>query len=176
MRIFILFPFVFSCTAKPVDEGLTLPWNGGDFDFQTISATDRCLGGALEVLFMPNGPETPHDFEYPIYLPSFEEVPAHYSIDLRAPFIGMEVTVRKGGEDHLVIRESLMESVALGEGTYGDCIVTMMVDAEIFPTSTSTAEGTADITISNPRGNDEMCPVMDDDPCRVTIGMTISND
>ena len=34
-------------------------WSGGNFQFQTVDAEDSCLGGAFEVLFMPEGPATP---------------------------------------------------------------------------------------------------------------------
>ncbi len=155
--------------SEPEDPAPNFQWTGGDFDFVTTDVTDSCLEGALEVLFMPEGPDTPHAFEYPIYLPAYSELPSTYSIDLREPFVGMEVTVREGEDGALAIRESVMEAVELGAGTYGDCVVTMTVHADLLPVSASEVDGEATIEISNPRGSDERCPVLDSDPCDVDL-------
>ena len=97
-----------------------------------------------------------------------------YIEDLREPFVGMEVTVREGQDGALAIRDSVMESVELGSGTYGDCVVTMSVDADITPTSADTAEGDAEIEISDPQGSDERCPILDSDPCTVSLTIAVA--
>jgi hypothetical protein len=171
MRNLIFIIGLVSCTSTEDTEDVDFTWSGGEFEFQTSDVSDACLGGALEVLFMPNGPETPHEFEYPIYLPSHDELPMSYAIDLREPFVGMEVTVRPGEDGALSIRDSVMESVELGAGTYGDCVVTMTVDADILPSSPTSAEGVAIIELSNPRGSEERCPVLDADPCDVELSI-----
>jgi len=125
---------------------------------------------------MPDGPATPHDFEYLIYLPGYEELPMSYSVDLRAPFIEMPVTVDSNDETTLKIRGSVMDSVELGPSTYGDCIVTMTVDLDLRPVSADEAEGNAEITISNPRGEDGLCPVFDETPCPVELTLTALRD
>ena len=172
-HLFLIFCLV-ACSSEEDTSEKDFTWAGGEFDFQTVDTTDACLGGALEVLFMPNGPDTPHDFEYPIYLPNYDELPMSYAIDLREPFVGMEVTVREGQDGTLAIRDSVMESVELGAGTYGDCVVTMTVDADITPSSANSAEGEAQIQIGDPRGSDERCPVLDSDPCTVSLHIAAS--
>ena len=117
---------------------------------------------------MPSGPEQPQAFAYPIYLPSYDELPASYEIDLREPFVGMPVTV-SAGEDGWLVASGVMEAVALGQVAYGDCAVTMTVAIEVLPSSSSTAEGWATIDISDPHGADGRCPVYEADPCQVTL-------
>lgn len=163
--------------ATPSDTGREIwmgSWEGGDFRFHTLKAEDGCLDGALEALFMPEGAGQPHDFEYPIYVPAYEECPTSYEIDLREPFVGMPVTVDCEPSEGFRVRGSVMDAVELGAGTYGDCVVTMTVDADIWPTSADTIAGTAWIDISDPRGNDGRCPVFTQDPCTVTL--TLSGD
>ena len=176
MRTLIAILGLVACASEEPQEDAEFSWSGGEFDFRTVDANDACLGGALAVLFMPNGPDTPQEFEYPIYLPTYEELPLSYAIDLREPFVGMEVTVREGNEGALSIRDSIMESVELGAGTYGDCVVTMSVDAEFIPISSTTVEGMAIIEISDPRGSEERCPVLDSDPCDVELSIEASSD
>jgi len=146
-------------------------WVGGDFDFTTTAADDDCLDGALEALFMPGGPEAPQEFEYTIYLPSRDEVPLSYDIDLRSPFVGMPVTV-DAGADGMLTAAGIIDSVPLGVVAYGDCEVTMTASIDMLPTSADTAEGAAQIAISDPRGEDERCPIYDADPCLVRLSLT----
>ena len=156
------------------DDGTTWGWHQGQFDFETTDAADHCLGGALEVLFMPDGPATPHPFEYPVYLPGYDELPASYTVDLREPFVQMPVTVDSTDGRILEIRGAVMSDVELGRAAYGDCTVTMTVDADILPTSTDDAIGTATISLSDPRGDDDLCPVFDDEECEVDLELTAS--
>ena len=144
-------------------------WSGGNFAFQTLAANDTCLGGAFEALFMPGGPSVPHDFEYEIYIPSYDDLPESYTIDLREPFVAMPVTVDSPDGKIYEIRGSILPAVELGRAQYGDCTVTMTVDVDLTPVSADTAEGTAVINISNPRGDDELCPVFEVSPCAVTL-------
>ena len=69
-----------------------------------------------------------------------------------------------------------MDEVALGAVAYGDCVVTMSVNVEMMPTSASTAEGQAYVTISDPRGDDDRCPVYEADPCNITLTLMASID
>ncbi len=174
MWIFLL---ILGCGDKSdPNEEASFTWSGGDFQFQTTDVGDECLGGALEALFMPDGPATPHDFEYLIYLPGYEELPMSYSVDLRAPFVEMPVTVDSEDSSTLQIRGSVMESVELGPTTYGDCVVTMTVDLDLTPVSADEAEGDATITISDPRGEDDLCPIFDETPCPVALDLVAVRD
>ena len=159
--------------ASSADGGSVDPdvsdWSGGNFNFQTIDARDTCLGGAFEALFMPEGPSVPHDFEYEIYIPNFDDLPETYTIDLRDPFVAMPVSVDSPDGKTYEIRGSIMPAVELGRASYGDCVVTMTVDVDLKPVSADTAKGTATINISDPRGDDELCPIFEVSPCTVVL-------
>lgn len=151
-------------------------WTGGSFQFQTVDAEDNCLGGAFEVLFMPEGPATPHDFEYLIYIPEYADLPELYTIDLRDPFVEMPVSVDAPEGQTYEIRGAVMEAVELGSTAYGDCVATMTVDADVTPVSKNTAEGVASISISDPRGSDGRCPIFDEEPCTVELVLEARRD
>lgn len=168
--MFVSVPLLFSVlTGCATGEGQVADFAGGDFDFFTENAKDECLGGAMEALFMPEGVETPHEFQYPVYIPDYAELPASYDVDFRDPFVGMPVVVEDGGDGLYWIRGSVMESVLLNEQTYGDCVVTMTVNADLSPQDADTVLGTAAIAISKPRGSEQLCPVFEADPCNVGL-------
>lgn len=164
----MLLAFLFACAP---DNEVSASFEGGDFDFFTENALDACLGGALEALFMPEGVDTPHEFQYPIYIPGYAELPTSYDVDFRDPFVGMPVTVEDGGDGWFAIRGSVMEAVMLDEVRYGDCVVTMTVDADLLPETADEVQGQARIEISDPRGSEGLCPVFDGDPCLVQLDL-----
>jgi len=147
-------------------------YTGGDFLITTMAVEDGCLDGALEVLFMPDGPATPNAWEYPTYLPPFDEMPKSYAIDLREPFMGIEITVEDAGNYQMRVDDAVMEEVLLGEDRYGDCAVTMTCDVDMTVLGRRHVEGTTAIALSDPRGDDGRCPVFDQLPCTMTLTLT----
>ena len=142
-------------------------YTGGDFQFITLAVDDGCLDGALEVLFMTEGPEVPKPWDYPTYLPAFDEMPTTYSIDLREPFLGIVVTVEDAGGHRMLVEDAVMEEVLLGEDRYGDCVVTMTCDVDLTVVGATRVEGSVAIAISDDVG--EHCPVFDSSPCTMTL-------
>lgn len=155
------------CASAPAPEDIV----AGDYQFFTVAAEDGCLDGALEALFMPEGRDVPHPFEYLVHVPAYDETPASYDVDFREPFVGMPVTVEATAEG-LAIRGSVMESVLLNERQYGDCATTMTVDADLVPVAEGELGGEARIAVSDPRGEEGLCPSFDADPCRVTLQLS----
>lgn len=151
------------------DDGDPGDYSGGDFDFSTMSVEDGCLDGALEALFMPDGPSTPDPWSYPVHLPAFEDMPETYPIDLREPFMGIVVTVEAAGDYRMKVADAVMESVLLGQDQYGDCVVTMTADVDLEVVSAGRVEGSVAISIADPRGEDDRCPVFDQLPCTMTL-------
>jgi hypothetical protein len=149
-------------------ETTTTAIAGGDYQFFTVAADDACLDGALEAIFMPAGPATAHPFEFPVFLPGQDATPATYDVSFREPFVGMTVTVDSDG-DNLVIANSVIDAVRLDADRYGDCDVTISIDADIVPAGTGTASGEAVLSLSNARGSEDRCPAFDADPCQVTL-------
>jgi hypothetical protein len=170
MRFLLPILIFCACGGDAGDAAFDLAdWTGGDFQFYTVQVDDQCLDGALEALFMPEGPTNRHAFEDPIYLPGYEELPLSYDISLRDPFVGMPVTVTEGDGGMLEVRGSVMESVELGQVAYGDCVVTMSVDADLLPVAADQADGNATVSITDARGDDGRCPVFAVDPCAVAL-------
>jgi len=156
--------------SAPTPGGFDGDIRGGDYQFFTSAAADACLDGALEALFMPSGPQTPHAFSYPVYVPAYDELPLTYDVDFREPFVGMTVTVEERAGGGLMFAGSVMEAVALGDA-YGDCVVTMVVDAELTPLSAASFEGASVIGVSDARGSEGLCPVFEADPCEVSLAL-----
>ena len=155
-----------------VTQGSPADYVGGDFMITTVAVDDGCLDGALEVLFMPDGPATPNMWEYPTYLPPFEDMPSTYPIDLREPFMGIVITVEDVGNFQMRVQDAVMEEVLLGEDRYGDCVVTMTCDVDLTVLAPSYVTGSTAIAISDPRGEDDRCPVFDALPCTMTLELT----
>jgi hypothetical protein len=141
---------------------------GGDYQMFTTAVADGCLDGALEALFMPAGPSEPHAFEYLVYIPGVSDLPASYSVDFREPFMGMDVTVTQLDETTLEVAGSVMPAVALG-GNTGDCVADMQANALLWGIAKDRVEGTATITLQDPRGSEGLCPVFEQSPCLVEL-------
>ncbi|MCP4808594.1 MAG: hypothetical protein GY913_35290 [Proteobacteria bacterium] len=147
----------------------TVELSAGDYQFSTHDMDDACLDGALEALFMPEGRTTPHQFEFPIYVPDLDELPGTFEISLREPFVEMPVDVKRLGQTGMSLT-GLMEAVELNPSLYGDCVTTMSVSAEMTPLTKNSGEMTALVDISEARSDaDDRCPPLDADPCRVTL-------
>jgi hypothetical protein len=62
-----------------------------------------------------------------------------------------------------------MEAVELGPSAYGDCVVTMTVQAQLTFVDNDTLNGEAEIAISDPRGAEDRCPVLTENTCSVEL-------
>lgn len=145
---------------------------GLEHDFQTLGVEDQCFDGALEILFMPEGANNPHEFEYPIYMPLLEETPYQGSVDFREPFVGMDVNIVGDDTGQLSIDGAVMGAVSLG-GSFADCVADMTVNAEFSPTQDGFS-GIANIQISNLQSSEGACPVSSDDVCQVVLQLRTS--
>jgi hypothetical protein len=143
-------------------------WVGGDYTMYTLAAEDACFDGALAALFMPEGPQDPHPFEYLVYIPDYAELPLSYTIDLREPFVSMPVTVARG-QGAMMSGTGQIDGVLLNEAAYGDCTATLGVTLQLTPSEPGTAEGYADIDIRDLSGGEGRCPVPTTDPCQIGL-------
>jgi hypothetical protein len=145
-------------------------WTGGQFEMYTLQVEDSCFDGAMEVLFMPGGPGTPHAFEFPVYLPGFDELPLSYDVSLREPFVSIPITIER--EDEQTMSGSgQIDSVLLNPTAYGDCEATLGVQLLLTPISEDTLDGTATINMVNLRGEEDRCPVPAADPCQIDLSL-----
>lgn len=157
-----------SACGGPEVSGVELV--AGDYQFYTLAVDDGCLDGALAALFMPDGRDQSKAFDYPIYVPGWDDLPTTYAVDFREPFVGMDVMVTEGDGGTLAIRGSVMDAVALG-AAYGDCVATMAVDLDLTPVEAGRLDGAATLYISDPRGSDGLCPVFHAEPCELGLDL-----
>jgi hypothetical protein len=160
---------------EPAERVALEQLQGGDYQMFTAAVSDGCLDGALEALFMPAGPSEPHAFEYLVYIPGLGDLPANYSVDFREPFVGMDVTVTQLDDTTLDVAGTVMSAVALG-GNTGDCVADMQADAKLWGIAKDRVEGTATITIEDPRGSEGLCPVFEQSPCLVELELSAELD
>ncbi len=145
-------------------------FSAGDYQFWTTQAEDGCLDGALEALFMPEGPENSHPFEDLVYIPGSDELPLSYEVSFREPFVGMAVTAVDGGDGAVAFEDSLIEDVLLNESLYGDCTADMIVAGLLTPDETGTAgSGSATLNLQDAQGTEDRCPLLENDPCQVLL-------
>lgn len=142
----------------------------GDYQFWTTHAADGCLDGAMEALFMPEGPGTSHPFEDLIYVPGPAELPMTYEVSFREPFVGMAVTAIAAPGGAVAFQDSLIEGVLLNDSLYGDCVADMVVAGQLDPDGSGTAgTGWATLDLQDAQGSEGRCPPLDADPCRVDL-------
>ena len=160
--------FLLACSSDTKTDPVSASY-GMDHQVTTHQVDDTCFDGAMALLFMPNGEDSPQDFQYPVYIPSLEELPLTYEISLREPFVGMTLTATSAGDGAIAIGDGRMEEVSLGT-TFGECKATMDVDGDIVPKGIG-FDVTANVVISDLRGDESGCPVPLADPCQVVLYM-----
>ena len=151
-------------------------FEAGSFQLTTHAASDLCLDGGLNILFMPEGQDTPYDLAYPTELPGVADLPTEpYTIKLQEPFTDMVITVVKAG-DNMEIADSEQADVLVDEEAYGDCKADMIIAADITIVDNNNVDVAAQITISEISSEaDGKCPSPPTEemtpPCQVELTM-----
>ncbi len=140
-----------------------LDFPAGNFEIYTVEVDDQCYDGAFEVLFMPDGPEHPKKFQYPIELPDPSTLPKTYTIQLQDPFHEMEITLERSGERSMHCEDALNPAVLLDEDTYGDCTADLTIDFDVQIEDRDHVSATANVSMSNFTSQaDDRCPDVQD--------------
>ncbi len=143
-------------------------FQSGSFDVVTTLVDDRCLDGGLNLLFMPNGADTPWQWPFPITVYNLGELPKTYAIALREPFGEMTVTAQyTGGAMQALVAEE-NQGVLLGEDRYGQCVADMGATVHIDVADVDHVTGVVTLEMRDPRG-DERCPVGMPTACEVVL-------
>jgi len=160
----LILPIGLLIGCQPTDE-TDGEFVGGRFNFETYAVTDTCLDGALEAVYLPEGPGTTNPICTPIYLPAVEELPYIGGIPLGPPFQPIEVTITGEGNAR-AFEGAENESIELDPDTYPDCVVDMAIGVNCTISGTDDASCVATLDLSNETGVD--CPVLDS-PCELVL-------
>ncbi len=156
------------------EDDTTVDYTGGTFTVTIEDVNDACQSGAFSVLFMPEG--TPTDFQNPVELPAFEDLPVDATITLQDPYSDMDVTWEAGdAEDQIVITDAAQTDVLLDEDAYGDCTADMSINVDVTVLDADTMTATAVLTTSGYESTGDTCPVPDSDPCDITLTLSGTN-
>ena len=158
---------ILACTSDKGDSGLSDPstFEGGSFQFTSIAVNDQCLDGAFDVLFLPDGNSS--DWQYPIELPSWDDMPQSYSISLQDPFTDMAITANQGPNETISISDGTQTGILFNANAYPDCLVDLGVNAAISLIDGQSVSGIATLTVTNAIG--DTCPLFASDPCTVLL-------
>jgi hypothetical protein len=156
-----------SAAAGDLGGSRSFDFATGQFELHTLSSDDRCLGGALNVLFMPQGQSIPWKWEFPVEFHAPEQLPKTYDVPLRDPFGTISVTFEAVDLGRERARGAQNTGVKLNEAQFGQCVVDLDADMDIRLESANQIAGEGVITMIDPRG-DERCPRMDD-PCELVL-------
>ncbi len=155
-----------ACGDKDGDSGAE--FTEGEFQFTTIEVDDQCYDGAFRALFMPDG--EPSDWQYPIELPAFADMPVSYTAQLQEPFGDIEVTVTEAGTDQMTISGAVLADVELDAEQWPGCIVDMTVGVEITVDGADEVHGQA--TMNTAGFDEDSCPDVGADPCDMLLDFT----
>jgi hypothetical protein len=129
------------------------------------------MDGAFDLIFMPEGSETPSDWATTTEFPAFGDLPSTYEISLQEPFSAMEVTVSES-ETGLAIGDAAQSGVELDGVAWPGCMVDMAISADLMVHSDDMLMGSAVLTTSS--FDEENCPEVSSDPCEVLLDLTAS--
>ena len=146
-------------------------FSGGTFQVTTIAVDDGCMDGAFDLIFMPEGSETPSDWSTTTEFPAFENLPSTYEIALQEPFSSMEVTVSESATG-LSVGDAAQTGVELDEDTWPGCMVDMSIEADLMVHSDDHMMGSATLTTSS--FDEDNCPAISSEPCEIVLDLSIS--
>ena len=152
-------------------SGATTNFPAGVFQLTTYGIQDNCLDGGLEILFMPQGSQTPYDLANTTEFFAYADLPKSYNISLQAPFTDMPVTVEQDGLNKMKVENSLQTDVELDNATYGDCNADMAIDADIVIVDADNLTLSVELEVSDWQSSGQTCPTPKTDPCKVTLDM-----
>jgi hypothetical protein len=158
--------------AGCTEDDTTADYAGGSFTVTIEDVQDDCYDG-IAVIFMPEG--TPTEFASPVDLPSYEDLPNDATVTLQAPFADMAVTWELGaGEDSIVVVDAAQSDVLLDPDSGDECAVDMVVNVDLTVVDADNITAQAVLTTSG--FDEDDCPVVEEDPCDITLTLSGVND
>ncbi len=162
-------------TDGTADSGDETSFTGGTFRLFVKAVDDKCLDGALEVIFKPDASvdayEIPHDQE----LPPRSTLPATFKVQLEPPFSEMDINLTDKDPAGAVLEsaDSTQTGVQVSEDN-PDCKADMSFDAIVTIQDDDNLAISVTVGISNAEA--DKCPAdfgaTDGNSCNVTLDMS----
>ena len=144
-------------------------FSGGLFQISTLAVEDGCMDGAFDLIFMPEGAETPSDWTTSTEFPAYDALPSTYEISLQEPFSSMEVTLSEG-DNGLTVGDANQSGVELDADAWPGCMVDMGITAELMVHTDDHLMGSAVLTTSS--FDEESCPAVSSEPCQIILDLS----
>ena len=143
-------------------------FEGGNFQFTSTDVADSCTDGAFVALFLPEGAGTQNDWQYPIELPAWSNLPATMEVQLQEPFSSTEVTMEAGASEGMISIAGVPQSnVEFNADANPGCLVDMAINVEIVIDDNTHIHGSA--TMETSSFDEDNCPAVDADPCQLDL-------
>ncbi|GDX82003.1 hypothetical protein LBMAG42_38140 [Deltaproteobacteria bacterium] len=163
----ILSLLVAACeTTETEPEG----FQGGDFEVTIENATDMCVGGSLESVFLPTGEATP--FESPMELPGVIDIPWTHTVDFVDPFGEMQVIFEQGAQGSewfQALNGEPPPAVEIDPINAPGCFVDATVDMYMNIVDSNALAGSAIVHLES--FDEAECPVQTTDLCDVKLDL-----
>ena len=148
-------------------------FSGGIFALETFEVSDTCLDGGLDLVFMPEGTETPYQLAEDNELPSESALPSSQTIKLQSPFDAMTVEITSAGSGAMRIVNAEQKDVVVDDSQWGQCKADMVIDADITVIDDDNVTVAATVTVTTWNDGptaDDACPEAAN-ACVVTLSM-----
>jgi hypothetical protein len=153
------------------DDWSPTDFSGGNFQFTSTDVDDSCLDGAFVAVFLPEGAGTTNDWQYPIELPAWSNLPATLDVQLQEPFSTMEVTIEAGqSEGMMTISSAQQTDVEFDADANPGCLVDMGITVELVIDDDTNVHGSA--TMATGSFDEDTCPAVEVDPCQIDLTFT----
>ena len=145
-----------STTTDTGDEDISATltdFDRGFFQMTSQGVTDNCGGGAFSALLMPEGDDTPTDWEHTIEIPGWDDMATRvtYEIMLQDPFSAMDVTVVQGAtEGEIQMDGCSQDDIPLFDD--GSCFVDLGISANLEIIDSNNLTGQATLMFNDSRG------------------------
>jgi hypothetical protein len=144
---------------------------GGNFQFTSTDVDDSCLDGAFVAVFLPEGAGTTSDWQYPVELPAWSNLPATMEVQLQEPFSTMEVTIEAGqGEGMMTIASAVQTDVEFDADNNPGCLVEMGISVDLVIDDDANVHGSS--TMATGSFDEPNCPAVEADPCQIELTFT----
>lgn len=148
-------------------------FEGGTFQFTTTGVSDGCYDGSFEPIFMPDGADSPKDWATTTELPSWTDLPASYSLSLPEPFLAMDVTIEADGDGVMKLSPTAQPgAVVLDEDNFPNCMVEITISADLTIVDADNIQGSATLETAGFEDDPDNCPVVQSDPCTISLDLT----